>query len=207
MENLLVIEKFKGEITVSEKESTANFEISNKNDWWPREYTPGLSVDDWERLLRDEEVFTEGSLEIMKRMMDCGGQASCTKLSNKYGKNFNFYNAGSTSLARRVIQKTGCPVMSREEENSKLWPILYVGRYAKKEEEGSYIWKLREELAEALTRIDLSHITLYANKLPNFWKISHVNDHISEEEFETFYENRLIVVHKTTAAKGTSKKT
>ncbi len=207
MENLLVIEKFKGEITVSEKESTANFEISNKNDWWPREYTPGLSVDDWERLLRDEEVFTEGSLEIMKRMMDCGGQASCTKLSNKYGKNFNFYNAGSTSLARRVIQKTGCPVMSREEENSKLWPILYVGRYAKKEEEGFYIWKLREELAEALTRIDLSHIILYANTLPNFWKISHVNDHISEEEFETFYENRLIVVHKTTAAKGTSKKT
>ncbi len=187
-------------------ENIANSEISNKNDWWPREYTPGLSADDWERLLRDEEVFTEGSLEIMKRMMDCGGQASCTKLSNKYGKSFNFYNAGSTSLARRVIQKTGCPVMSREEENSKLWPILYVGKYARKEEEGSYIWKLREELAEALRRIDLSHITLYANKLPNFWKISHGNEHISEKEFETFYENRLIVVHKTTAAKGTSKK-
>lgn len=188
-------------------ENTVNSEISNQEEWWPKKYTPGLSADDWERLLRDKEVFTEGSLEIMKRMMDCGGQASCTKLSNKYGKSFNFYNAGSTSLARRVIQKTGCPVMSREEENSKLWPILYVGKYAKKEEEGSYIWKLREELAEALTRIDLSHIILYANKLPNFWKISHGNEHISEEEFETFYENRLLVVHKTTAAKGISKKT
>src|SRR3712207_8835202 len=63
------------------------------------------------------------------------------------------------SLARRVIQKTGCPVMSREEENSKLWPILYVGKYAKKEEEGSYIWKLREEDRKS-TRLNSSHANI-----------------------------------------------
>src|SRR3712207_9417444 len=99
---------------MNEKESSTDFEISKKNEWWPREYTPGLSVDDWEKLLGDEEVFTEGSLEIMKRMMDCGGQATCKKLSNKYGKSFNFYNRGSSTLAERVFKKTSCAVLEGE---------------------------------------------------------------------------------------------
>lgn len=65
-------------------------------------------------------------------------------------------------LARRIVQKTGCPVMLRDDENNRWWPVLYVGKTAKKDEQGSYVWKLREELAEALKRIDLSAIALYA---------------------------------------------
>lgn len=130
--------------------------------WWPTDYTPALSVDDWEALLNDSEVFTKNSLEIMKRMFDYGGKATCVQLSVKYGESNNFYNSGSSSLAKRVLKKTGCPAPP-EGENSKLWPVLYVGRYAKKEEKGSYVWKLRDELAEALKRIDLSSITLYVN--------------------------------------------
>lgn len=51
------------------------------DDWWPTDYTPALTVDEWEALLNDGEVFTESSLEIMKRMMDYGGKATCTQLS------------------------------------------------------------------------------------------------------------------------------
>ncbi len=52
--------------------------------------------------------------------------------------------------------------MLRDDENNRWWPVLYVGKTAKKDEQGSYVWKLREELAEALKRIDLSAIALYA---------------------------------------------
>ena len=177
------------------------------DDWWPTDYTPALTVDEWEALLNDGEVFTESSLEIMKRMMDYGGKATCTQLSIKYGESKNFYNAGSSALARRVVQKTGCPVMPRDEENSRWWPVLYVGKNAKKDEEGAYVWKFRDELAEALKRIDLSQVKLYANLTPSFWKISHGNDCINDDEANAFEKRKVIVVHKDTAAKARAKVT
>ena len=143
-------------------------------EWFPTDYDPGLSVEDWIGLLGDEEVFTTGSLEIMKRMKDYGGQATCTQLSVKYGETKNFYNSGSVALARRVAEKTGCPVMERENENFRWWPILYTGRNAGKDEEGSYVWKLRDELTVALDQVDLNGVELYVAAAPGeedhgFW--------------------------------------
>lgn len=69
-------------------------------------------------------------------------------------------------------------------------------RRMKKDEEGSYVWKLRDELAEALGRVDLSKVNLYANLEPNFWKISHGNDCISDVEAATFETRQVIVVHR-----------
>lgn len=140
----------------------------SEEEWFPVDYSPGLTVEDWLQLLKDQEVFTKDSLEIMKRMKDHGGQATCTQLSDKYGKTKAFYNVGSSSLARRIADKTGCPVMPHEEGSLKgdirWWPILYVGRKAEKGDEGVYIWKLRDELSTALENIDLSGVDLYASK-------------------------------------------
>ncbi len=108
-------------------------------------------------------------------------------------------------MARRIVNKTNCPIMSRDNDESKWWSVLYVGKAAKKDEEGSYVWKLRDELAEALGRVDLSKVNLYANLEPNFWKISHGNDCISDVEAAAFEKRQVIVVHKDTAAKGKSK--
>ena len=146
----------------SQKDSDTQAE----GEWFPADYTPGLSVDEWVKLLGDSEVFTTGSLEIMKRMKDYGGQATCTQLAVKYGESKNFYNAGSSALARRVAEKTGCPVLENDTENSKWWPILYVGRHASKDEQGSYIWKLRDELSAALDKVDLSAVELYVKAAP-----------------------------------------
>ena len=180
-------------------------EVSSMDEWWPSDYTPSLSVDEWETLLKDSEIFTESSLEIMKRMLDYGGKATCTQLSMKYGESKNFYNSGSSSLAKRIVKRTGCPVMSRDDENSKWWPVLYVGKAARKDEEGSFVWKLRDELTKALEKIDLTDIKLYANLTPRFWKISHGTDFISEAEAASFDNRKVIVVHKDSPAKGKSK--
>ncbi|MBE6705716.1 MAG: restriction endonuclease [Ruminococcaceae bacterium] len=137
-----------------------------KNDtepWFPKDYTPGFSVKQWVDLLNDGTIFTESSLEIMKRMKDYGGAATCKELSENYGENVNFYNSGSSFLAKRIAQKTGCPVMERDTENSRWWPILYIGRSADKYTSGSYIWKLRDELKQALDIVDLSHVKLYVD--------------------------------------------
>lgn len=152
---------------ISRRYSQENAEKAEAASWFPSDYTPGLTEEDWLALLGDDKVFTTGSLEIMKRMKDYGVQATCTQLAVKYGETKNFYLTGSTALAKRVVEKTGCPVLTDDKnENSKWWPVLYIGRYATKDEQGSYIWKLRDELSAALDKVDLSGIELYVAAAP-----------------------------------------
>lgn len=169
--------------------------------WFPADYSPNLSVEDWLSLLQDKEVFQEGSLQIMKRFMDYGGEATCTQLAVKYGESKNFYNSGSSALARRVAEKTGCPLMERDTENLRYWPILYLGRSAEKNVDGSYIWKIREELKEALSKTDLSAVELFAkeqqdgsgdgvnywwlNANPKIWSFADIA--VGEEQAYTLY--------------------
>ena len=127
------------------------------NEWEPTDYSPKLSIEDWENLLKDSDIFDEKSLKVMKCIKDCGGTASCTQLSRVYGDTINFYNTTSSNLAKRIVEKTGCPKPASI-KNNKWWPVLYLGRSAEKNEEGSFIWKLRDELSEALNKVDLSYI-------------------------------------------------
>ena len=168
-------------------------------EWFPKDYSPNLSVADWVSLLGDSSVFTQCSLQIMKRMKDYGGQATCTQLAVKYGESKNFYNAGSSALAKRVVEKTDCPVLTEDNENAKWWPILYVGKNAGASEQGSYIWKLRDELAQALNQVNLDNVELYATDdkkksangywwltaNPKIWSFSDLK--IGEEQSYTLY--------------------
>ena len=134
--------------------------------WYGADFDPGLSIEDWSKLLKDETVFTTGALEIMKRMKDYGGMASCTQLAVKYGETKNFYNSGSVALARRVCEATGVNPNTRDDGTTQWWTILYTGRDAGKDEDGSFIWKLRDELSAALDKADLSGIELYVAAAP-----------------------------------------
>ncbi len=134
-----------------------------RTNWYGADYNPGFTVSDWEKLLKDRDVFTTGSLEIMKRMLDYGGTASCLQLSVKYGETSNFYNSGSVALAKRICKATGVIPEKREDGSTQWWTILYVGRGAEKDEEGSFVWRLRDELSAALIKADLSDIKLYVD--------------------------------------------
>lgn len=177
----------------------------DEHEWFPRpeDYTPELGVEDWIELLNDSSVFTGSSLKIVKRLKDYGGAATCKQLSVKYGETPNFYNNGSQSLAKRIAEKTGCPVMIRDTDNSKWWPILYVGKEADKNAEGVYIWKLRDELSEAIDKVDLKDIPLYVDNAPAIWKISHGS--ISEDNRTIFEDRKVVVVHSTTKSMAVSK--
>lgn len=131
-------------------------------EWFPADYSPELSVSDWVGLLNDNSVFNSSSLEIMKRMRDYGGAATCKQLAVKYGETVGFYNMGSSQLAQRVQKKTGCPVLERDNEDARWWTILYVGYNADANTDGVYTWKLRDELSKALEQVDLSDVLLYA---------------------------------------------
>lgn len=157
-----------------------------ESDWYPAEYNPGITAEQWKELMEDDTVFPINSLQIIKRMKDYGEMAACRQLSTKYGETNNFYNAGSAALARRVQKKTGCNLFVDETGKERYWPILYLGRNTDKKDDGSYTWKLRDELSEAIEQTDLSEVELYAdteetdvnywwlNAEPGIWSFSEI---------------------------------
>ncbi len=172
--------------------SQKNAAAAEPAKWYGTDYDPGLTVDDWSNLLKDENVFTTSALEIMKRIKDCGGTASCTQLALKYGETKNFYNAGSSSLAKRVCKVTGISPNTRENSSTRWWTVPYTGRNADKDEDGSFVWKLRDELSAALDKADLSDIKLYATASFDAYTKSDFLDEVYMTEKR--YENLVAVL-------------
>ena len=131
-----------------------------KSDYWPSpaEYDPEISAEQWLELLTDRYVCTAENLEILKTMQGLGGEATCKQLSQQSGGDFSHYNGSMVQLARRVQEKTGCPLVQNENEDQKWWPILFVGRTALPGQPGTYSWKLRDELADALKHLPQNEV-------------------------------------------------
>ncbi|MCC8196536.1 MAG: EVE domain-containing protein [Ruminococcus sp.] len=129
---------------------------------FPIKYSPKLTVSDWTELLHNPDVFTEKGLQVVARIKDYGGQATCLQLSKKYGEDKNFYISNTTSVAKRISETKHIKPDTRSDGTPYYWSVLYVGRNANDNEDGNFVWKLREELAEALDNMDLSNVELYA---------------------------------------------
>ena len=153
---------FYSEIINKQQKSRQENDKNDSEGWYPNDdyYDPGIKTDEWLRLLADPSVFDRKSMTIMKRMKDNGGKGSCSYLAGKYGETSNYYNGGAGKLARAVIQKTQCAEPPKNEPSAKYWPVLYKGR----SEDTGYVWKLRDELNEALDQIDLDPYPLYEIK-------------------------------------------
>lgn len=168
-----------------------------KEDWTGADIDFGISADDWRELFDDESIFNTQSWEVLYRFLDYGGMATCKQLSVKYGETPNFYNTGVTTLAKRM---TGCDISVKEKNgNKRYWTILFVGRNVNSDEDGVFVWKLRDELKEALEDVDFSDTELYAdqsensvnywwlNANPKIWSFSDIE--VGEEQNYTMYND------------------
>lgn len=142
-----------------------------KDIWGPSDYTPALSESQWLSLLSDNNIFDDSSRTLIKQFADMGGQATCTELARKYGGETNAYNSASVSLAKKIQNATSCPVYKREDGSKCYWAVLYEGKKADKKADGVFIWKLRDELANAWGKYEMSQ----SNNLPtdkHYWMMS-----------------------------------
>ena len=173
------------------KDQTSGHATSNA-EWLPVEYSPNISVDKWREMISDKDIFNENSLAIMKRIKDYGGIATCTQLAAKYGEEVNFYNSGSVSLARRVVDKTKCPVSKRKDGSVQWWAILYEGQNADSDDDGTFLWKLRKELAEAISDVSFEEIPLYTKHEPKairYWLYAPGH---GAEKWDEFYKSGIM---------------
>lgn len=137
------------------------YQEGKTNKWLGEDYDSGLSKDDWKKLINNPAIFDEKGLKIVVRMLDNGGEATCSQLAAKYGGEVNFYNSGSRALANRIINNSDCEPYIDSNDAVSYWPVLYTGRYVNKDEDGVFLWKLRDELREALSETDISGVELY----------------------------------------------
>ena len=126
------------------------YSSSSSQQWWPAlsEYDPQISKEKWLEILNSQDVLGENIRRMLAAMYKLGGSASCAQLAEQYGKTANHYIMTAVHAAENVVKATNCPLM-QENENSKLWPIFFVGRNETKTDR--YIWKIRDELHAALT--------------------------------------------------------
>ncbi len=168
--------------------------MSEETTWWPSldEWNPEISENDWLELLKDSSVFTDKSLSMLKKFLDCGGKATCADLAKKYGGTANSYIGIEQGLASRILKKENITPISDGKREWK-FPILFLGRYVDKEKDendGSYIWKLRPELEEALKKFNIFEwdMKYHFRKLIEDYKIlikqSNYTDFIDDEMYK-----------------------
>lgn len=122
--------------------------------WGPADYTPGISKDTWIALIDDPNIFNASSRNLVAKYADFGGMATCSEIAEAYGGTFSEYNATEMNLAKRIHEKTGCPLY---ESNGKVnyWTVLMTGRKSTVDTSGTFEWRLRDELREAVIELNL----------------------------------------------------
>ena len=159
-----------------------------EQEWEPKDYNPGITVENWVSLLANNEVYHESAKTVIERLLDYGGQATCTQLAQKYGDNANTYNVNSIAFAKKVYEKTHCKLAEREDESIRWWSILYMGKKANKEDDGVYIWKLRPELAEALKIVNSEEVPDEDTDTTEYTKKDFLEEvFISEAKYDEMY--------------------
>lgn len=120
-----------------------------------------FSVKKWRMLLEDENIFSVDSLAVLKRLLDYGGTATSSQLATKYGNTKDFYQEKFCEMAKNLEIYTNSKIIELDERQSKYIPVLYVGKFVNYHKVGNPIWKLTDELYQALEQINLFYIPLY----------------------------------------------
>ena len=127
-----------------------------KKDWWPtkEEYNPKLTKEDWLTIINNRDLCSEKWLHILARFYQYGGEGACSEIEDYYDEPRFSYNIQMKSFADRLVAANKTHYMN-DNGNSRFFPIIFLGRDAQKDESGSYIWKLRDELRDALEEFDV----------------------------------------------------
>ena len=127
------------------------------DDWLPslEEYSPGFSKEDWLSLLNNRKIIGPVWGGVLAAFYEAGGAATCTQIAQKYNKTASAISGNCTQLAKRIYKETKCPLSIRENGKNRYWSILFQGKNAGSDVAGSFIWKLRSELYDALTEFDI----------------------------------------------------
>ena len=126
----------------------------NKDEWWPSlsDYDPGITAEEYHDLFLDTSVTRKEWLEALYDLYQMPDHlGTCADLEIRFNKPYARYNRYLTSLARRIREKTDCPV-TEDQESSAYWPVLFQGKDVQNDDshKGIYCWKMREPVVKSV---------------------------------------------------------
>lgn len=135
----------------------AGIQIDNADEWWPAlsEYVPGISKEQWIDILNNPEYVGPVWGGVLAKYYDYGGAATCSQIADRYGGSAMSVRSCCTQFAKAIQKATDCALYDAGDDRNRYWPILFQGRKATSDEKGSWVWKLRPELKEALDEVDI----------------------------------------------------
>ncbi len=115
-----------------------------------KRFFDSLSVDDWLRVMEDEDVFTQDNINVLMYLhgreewqrREFGGLTR--EYQRQSNNNTNIFTAGG-SLMWRLVHKAGSPA-PRQKGESGIQLVLYVER----DNDGEVTYRLRDSLARAI---------------------------------------------------------
>ena len=151
---------FENEILAAVKAIIPYYEYvigANENEYWPSlsEYDPGITAEEYESILMNESLVSKHWLDILYYLYKMDGVGSCKQITNKYGNKAAHYNTNGINIAKAVAKETGCPLSKRETGEERYWPVLFYGKdITGNSDEGTFLYKMREPLMEAINSMD-----------------------------------------------------
>lgn len=108
-----------------------------------------ISKEQWQEMLHDKSIFSESDTAFLCQLYKENNHAStCYEIALKNGVSPHSYNSPMINLAKRVLKNLGRKPEKNEEGGGRFWNVLFMG---KRLPDGHYEWKLRPELADALS--------------------------------------------------------
>ena len=165
-------------------------------------------VERWLSLFNEPDVFYENSIDVLKKILELGGKATCKQLAEKYGDSPDYYNLICTKLAGRIAKRLGLVLEKKSSGSETRWKILFDGQKVESESDipGGFAWILKPNLKAALEQyinpIEKSDRQYFVAKISNqnvfkiaiknnFWRMQQRYDHEKEKSAVT---NNLNVV-------------
>lgn len=133
-----------------------NIDYLGATDYYPslNEYNPGITAEEYERILDNENIVKRVWLDILYYLYIMGGTGSCKQIANKYGNSAAHYNTNAINVARAVYKETQCPLYIKESGKNQYWSVLFYGRAMEDSDEGVFSYKIREPLMEAIKMLE-----------------------------------------------------
>lgn len=114
------------------------------------DYNPQLSAEQYISVFGDEKIIRRDCLDTVYYLYKMGGEGTCKQIAIEYGNTPQHYISNAITVAKKVAAATGCSTYIDEEKNESYWPVLFVG----KETLGSFVWKLRRPVREAIKKME-----------------------------------------------------
>lgn len=118
------------------------------------EYDPRITAKDYEKILGDEEIVKRAWLDTLHYLYLMGGTGSCKQIANQYGNGAAHYNTNAINIAKVVHKETNCPLCIRKTGENQYWPVLFFGRDLPAGSNGTFSYKMRKPLMEAIKALE-----------------------------------------------------